>query len=72
MRPEFLWERVEPRAPDLFLLLPTDVTWVATRLSCDQDIAGDAFFSLGMLARFEPRSPRTATGCIGGCSGSAG
>jgi len=54
MRPEFLWERVEARAPDLFLLLPTDVTWVATRLSCDQDIAGDASFSLGMLARFEP------------------
>ena len=53
MRPEFLWERVRADAPDLFLLLPTDVTWVATRLSCDQDIAGDAFFSLGMLAQFE-------------------
>ena len=55
MRPEFLWERVGESVPDLFLLLPTDVTWVATRLSCDQDIAGDAFFSLGMLAHFEPR-----------------
>ena len=54
MRPEFLWERADAGVPDLFLLLPTDVTWVATRLSCDQDIAGDAFFSLGMLARFEP------------------
>jgi SagB-type dehydrogenase family enzyme len=49
MRPEFLWEPVQ----ELRLLVPTDVTWVANRLSCDQDIAGDGFFSLGMLARFE-------------------
>ena len=28
--------------------------WPATRVSCDQDIAGDGFFSLGMIARFEP------------------
>jgi len=51
MRAEFLWERIED---DLFLLLPTDVTWVANRLSCDQDIASDGFFSLAMLSRFEP------------------
>jgi SagB-type dehydrogenase family enzyme len=49
MRPEFLWEPIA----DLRLLVPTDVTWVASRLSCDQDIAGEGFFSLGMLARFE-------------------
>jgi nitroreductase len=49
MRPEFLWDPVQ----DLRLLVPTDVTWVASRLSCDQDIAGEGFFSLGMLARFE-------------------
>jgi len=49
MRPEFLWEPVQ----ELRLLVPTDVTWVANRLSCDQDIAGEGFFSLGMLARFE-------------------
>lgn len=51
MRPEFLWEAV---AEKLFLLIPTDVTWVANRASCDQDIAADGFFSLGMIARFEP------------------
>jgi hypothetical protein len=51
MRPEFLWEPVAPR---LFLLVPTDVRFAANRLSCDQDIAGDGFFSLGMLARFDP------------------
>ena len=46
-----------PNAPNdpnaLFLLVPTDVTWIGNRLSCDQDIAGDGFFSLGMIARFE-------------------
>lgn len=50
MRPEFLWEP----AHDLFLLLPTDVSWAANRVSCDQDIAGDGFFSLGMIARLAP------------------
>ena len=38
---------------DLYLLLPFDVTWVASRVSCDQDIAADGFFSLGMIARLE-------------------
>jgi SagB-type dehydrogenase family enzyme len=51
MRPEFLWDKVA--GSDLRLLLPSDVTWAANRLSCDQDIAGEGFFSLGMLARFE-------------------
>lgn len=50
MRAEFLWEPVR----DLFLLLPTDVSWAANRVSCDQDIAGDGFFSLGMIARLAP------------------
>jgi SagB-type dehydrogenase family enzyme len=52
MRPEFLWEPVAQGelAGRLFLLLPSDVTWPAKRVSCDQDIAGDGFFSLGMLA----------------------
>jgi SagB-type dehydrogenase family enzyme len=69
MRSEFLWEPVhandsndlndsndpnDPNDPnDLFLLLPFDVTWVANRVSCDQDIAADGFFSLGMIARLE-------------------
>ena len=60
MRPEFLWEPPaalqasgDTPVQDLRLLVPTDVTWAANRLSCDQDIAGEGFFSLGMLARFE-------------------
>ena len=50
MRPEFLWESV---GDGLFLLFPSDVRWTANRLSCDQDIAADGFFSLGMIARLE-------------------
>lgn len=50
MRPEFLWEEV---SAGLFLLFPSDVMWTANRLSCDQDIAADGFFSLGMIARLE-------------------
>jgi len=54
MRPEFLWEPAAgDEAAGLFLLLPHDVTWAATRVSCDQDIAGYGFFSLGMLARVD-------------------
>jgi hypothetical protein len=52
MRPEFLWERVYD-ADDLFLLVPIDCRRAANRVSCDQEIAEDGFFSLGMLARFE-------------------
>jgi SagB-type dehydrogenase family enzyme len=51
MRPEFVWE---PVGDGVFLLFPSDVTWTANRLSCDQDIAADGFFSLGMIARLEP------------------
>lgn len=50
MRPEFIWEAV---AEGLYLLAPLDVRATANRLSCRQSIAGDGFFSLGMLARFE-------------------
>jgi len=54
MRPEFLWEAVDSNESNLFLLVPADVTWPANRASCDQDIAGDGFFSLGMIARLGP------------------
>jgi SagB-type dehydrogenase family enzyme len=63
MRPEFLWERVRangpnaPNAPndpnDLFLLVPVDAGPTAMRLSCDQEIAADGFFSLAMVARVQ-------------------
>lgn len=53
MRPQFLWEQPEPGVP-LYLLLPIDCRDSAKRLSCNQDIAADGFFSLGMIARFAP------------------
>ena len=65
-RPEFIWERVnasdpnrsnDPNGPNdangLCLLVPIDCRHVAKRLSCDQDIAADGFFSLAMVARCE-------------------
>jgi nitroreductase len=56
MRTEFLWEPIHDSndsndSNGLYLLLPFDVTWVANRVSCDQDIAADGFFSFGMIAR---------------------
>lgn len=63
MRPDFLWAPVnvndpndpdDPNVPnDLFLLVPLDCRRLANRVSCDQDIAEDGFFSLGMVARVE-------------------
>jgi SagB-type dehydrogenase family enzyme len=50
MRPDFLWEEIDE---GLFLLVPIDCRRPANRVSCDQDIAADGFFSLGMLARFD-------------------
>ena len=49
---EFLWERVAGELP-LFALARGDCRRLAQRLSCDQEIAGDGFFSLGMLADFD-------------------
>ncbi len=51
-RREFLWTRAHADLP-LFLLAPGDCRAVARRLSCDQDIAADGFFSLGMIADFD-------------------
>jgi nitroreductase len=49
---EFDWDAVAD-APALFCLARGDCRTLARRLSCDQDIASDGFFSLGMLAAFE-------------------
>ena len=54
MRPEFLWEPVHANGSSrLFLLVPIDCRRIANRLSCDQEIAADGFFSLAMVARLE-------------------
>ena len=51
-RPEFLWEVADEALP-LRCLARGDARGIAARLSCDQEIAADGFFSLGMLADFE-------------------
>jgi hypothetical protein len=49
---EFDWEAVAD-SPALFCLARGDCRTLAKRLSCDQDIAADGCFSLGMIADFE-------------------
>jgi len=52
MTRDFLWTRAADSLP-LFLLVRGDCRRVAERLSCDQEIAADGFFSLGMIAEFD-------------------
>jgi nitroreductase len=49
---EFLWEPACDEVP-LVSLAKGDCRRLAERLSCDQAIASDGFFSLGMLAEFD-------------------
>jgi len=51
-RRDFLWTRAHEDLP-LFLLARGDCRALARRLSCDQEIAADGFFSLGMIADFD-------------------
>ena len=51
---EFLWEPASDTGHvPLLRLARGDCRRLAARLSCDQDIAADGFFSLGMLADFD-------------------
>jgi SagB-type dehydrogenase family enzyme len=52
MHPEFLWEPVAAGLP-LVRVARGACRQLARRLSCDQEIAADGFFSLGMLADFD-------------------
>jgi len=49
---EFLWQPIGDTVP-LFLLARGDCRRLAQRVSCDQEIAADGFFSLGMIADFD-------------------
>ena len=50
--PDFLWEAAGDGLP-LWRLAHADARALSARLSCDQDIASDGFFSLGMIADFD-------------------
>jgi SagB-type dehydrogenase family enzyme len=49
---DFAWTPASDDVP-LWLLREGDYRSIARRVSCDQDIASDGFFSLGMIADFE-------------------
>lgn len=51
----FLWERLAgvPGAIPLYLLQKCDFRFEAKMISCQQEIAGDSAFSLGMIAKFK-------------------
>jgi nitroreductase len=51
LRREFLWEAAHGQLP-FICLARGDYRTLAARLSCDQEIAGDGYFSLGMIADF--------------------
>jgi SagB-type dehydrogenase family enzyme len=51
-RRDFQWEAAHGDLP-FFSLARGDCRSLARRLSCDQDIAADGFFSLGMVADFD-------------------
>lgn len=57
LRPAFLWQRVPTPGHDipLYLLKTGDMSSFGRSISCDQEIAGDGAFSLGMICDFEPR-----------------
>src|SRR4029077_15642122 len=49
---DFPWTPVAGSLP-LFELARGDARRIADRVSCDQEIAADGFFSLGMIAEFD-------------------
>src|SRR2546422_11141300 len=49
---DFAWQQVADGLP-FFRLARGDCRRLAERVSCDQEIAADGFFSLGMLAEFD-------------------
>jgi SagB-type dehydrogenase family enzyme len=53
MRGDWLWEKAGPAHLPLHLLLPHDLRDAARSIACNQDIAADSCFSLGMLARMD-------------------
>jgi SagB-type dehydrogenase family enzyme len=52
MKEVMLWQKVESKLP-LYFLAGGDVRAIAKRISCNQDIAADSHFSLGMIVKFK-------------------
>ena len=52
LKKEFLWEKVDTKAGELYKLESKDFRFLAKAISCNQDIASQGAFTLGMLAEF--------------------
>ena len=48
----FLWEKIDTNAGELYKLEENDCKFISKAISCNQDIASDGAFTLGMLAEF--------------------
>jgi len=53
MKDIFLWEKVNSEVEELYFLQGGDFKLIAKTISCNQDIAADGAFSLGMLVEFD-------------------
>ncbi|MCP4523640.1 MAG: SagB/ThcOx family dehydrogenase [Candidatus Gracilibacteria bacterium] len=49
---EFIWEKIDTKAGELYKLEAGDFKYISKVISCNQDIASDGAFSLGMLVEF--------------------
>jgi len=52
LKETFLWERVDTDAGELYKLQNGDMRSISQAISCNQGIASDGAFTLGMLAQF--------------------
>ena len=52
LKETFLWEEIDTQAGELYRLEKGDFKFLAKAISCNQDIASDGAFTLGMLAQF--------------------
>jgi len=52
LKDEFIWEKINTDAGELYKLESGDFKYISKSISCNQDIASDGAFSLGMLVEF--------------------
>ena len=52
LKDEFLWEKVDTQAGELYKLQEGNMKFISQAISCDQEIASNGAFTMGMLAQF--------------------
>ena len=53
LKDTFVWEKVQSKVDNLYFLQAGDFKYTAKTISCNQDIASNSAFSLGMLVQFD-------------------